>query len=200
MKDSANKWSGRWESNPTPNAAKSLILLIDCGRRASNSVQNRGYFLDRFPMRVSHDMTVNLKRGAGVGMAELPLHDFGVGSRIEQERSVSVAECVKAAPWNPERIEDGPQMILHDFVGRRRPVVSSDKEKSLRVWFPLLLIGFQYRRQRRWNGQNGFARLALDGLGFSVPSRAADVEQFIVQVKITPLQAERFGAKSFHRQ
>ena len=58
----AEIWSGRWESNPTPNAAKSLILLVDSGRRASNSVQNRGYFLDRFPMRVSDDMTVNFKR------------------------------------------------------------------------------------------------------------------------------------------
>ena len=38
-------------------------------------------------MRVSHDMPVNLKSGACIGMAELPLNDFGRGSRVEQERS-----------------------------------------------------------------------------------------------------------------
>jgi hypothetical protein len=53
-------WSGRWESNPTPNAAKSLNLLVHSGRLASNSVQPRSYFLDRFPVRVTYDMPVNL--------------------------------------------------------------------------------------------------------------------------------------------
>jgi hypothetical protein len=53
-------WSGRWESNPAPNAAKSLNLLVHCGRLASNSVQPRSYFLDRFPVRVAYDMPVNL--------------------------------------------------------------------------------------------------------------------------------------------
>ena len=57
-------------------------------------------------MRVSHYMTVNFKCGAGIGMAELPLYDFGVGSRVQQERSVSMAECVKAAPWYPECVEN----------------------------------------------------------------------------------------------
>jgi hypothetical protein len=80
LTDSANKWSGRWESNPIPNAARSLIPLIHSGGRASNSLENRAYFLDHFPMRVSHDTPVNFKCGAGVGMAKLPSHDLGVGS------------------------------------------------------------------------------------------------------------------------
>jgi hypothetical protein len=71
-------WSGRWESNPTPNAAKSLIPLIYNSGLASNSVQFqfRRYFFDSFPMRVSDDMPVNFKRCARVGVTELPLHDF----------------------------------------------------------------------------------------------------------------------------
>ena len=56
----ADIWSGRWESNPTPNAAKSLNLLVDCGRLASNSVQDRGYFLDRLAVRVTYDMSIDL--------------------------------------------------------------------------------------------------------------------------------------------
>jgi len=53
-------WSGRWESNPTPNAAKSLNLLAHCGSLASISVQHRSYFLDRFPVRVTYDMSIDL--------------------------------------------------------------------------------------------------------------------------------------------
>ena len=59
-------WSGRWESNPTPNATKLLNLLVDCCRLASSSVHNRGYFLNRFAVRISDHMAVNLKSRARV--------------------------------------------------------------------------------------------------------------------------------------
>src|SRR6266478_1064709 len=46
-------WSGRWESNPTPNAAKRLKLLIYRCVLASISVQNGRHFLDRLAMCVT---------------------------------------------------------------------------------------------------------------------------------------------------
>jgi hypothetical protein len=67
-------------------------------------------------MRVTNDVPVNFKRGACIGMAELSLNDFGRGSRVKQERSVSVAEGVKAAPGDSQRVQDGPQVILDHFV------------------------------------------------------------------------------------
>src|SRR6266566_3036155 len=49
-----------YPNNPTPNAAKSLNLLVHCGRLASISVQHRSYFLDRFAVRVTYDMPIDL--------------------------------------------------------------------------------------------------------------------------------------------
>jgi hypothetical protein len=92
----ANFWSGRWESNPTPIAAKLLILLVHRDCMASNSVQLRSYSLDRFPMRIAHNVTVNLKRGACICVPELPLDNFRCGTGVEQERCVSVTECVES--------------------------------------------------------------------------------------------------------
>jgi hypothetical protein len=56
--------SGRWESNPKPNLAKSLIILVHRGRLASNGVQHRGYLLDSFPVRVAHDMSADTDRSS----------------------------------------------------------------------------------------------------------------------------------------
>ncbi len=58
---------------PAPSAAKSLRLQVDNRRLAANSVQNRGHFLYRFPMRVLSDIAANFKRCACIGMAERPL-------------------------------------------------------------------------------------------------------------------------------
>src|SRR6266849_4683518 len=92
-------------------------------------------------------------------------------------------------------------MVLHDFVRRRRPSVSSDEEKALRVWFPLRSILFEDSGQSGGNRQDRLARCTLDGLDFAVPGRSADVKQFALQVNISPLQAECFsGTQSLHRQ
>jgi hypothetical protein len=77
----AEVWSGRWESNPTPDAAKLLIFLVHRYWLASSSVHLRGYSLDCFPVRVTHNMAVNLKRGARICVPKLPLDNFGRGVR-----------------------------------------------------------------------------------------------------------------------
>ena len=83
---------------------------------ASNSVQLCSYSLDRFPMRIAHNVTVNLKRGACICVPELPLDNFRRGTGVEQERCVSVTECVESTARNPERVQDCPQVVFHDFV------------------------------------------------------------------------------------
>jgi len=79
--------------NPTPIAAKLLIPLVHRDCLASNSVQLRSHPLDRFPMCIAHNVTVNLKRGACIGMPKLSLNNFRRGAGVEKESRVSVTEC-----------------------------------------------------------------------------------------------------------
>jgi hypothetical protein len=67
-------------------------------------------------MRVTDDVAVDPQRSARVCVTELPLHDFRRSARVDQEGSESVTERMKSAPRNPERVQDCPQMVLHDFV------------------------------------------------------------------------------------
>ena len=99
-----------------PTATKLLIPLIDSHLLASNSVHNRRDFFDRFPVRVTNNMAVNLKRGSGVRVPKLPLCDLRRRTGVEQERCVCVTERMEAAPWNPECIENCPEVVFHDFV------------------------------------------------------------------------------------
>ena len=78
-------WSGRWESNPTPIAAKLLIPLVHRDGLASNSVQLCSYSLDCFPMCIAHNVTVNLKRSACIGVPKLSLDNFWRGAGVEKE-------------------------------------------------------------------------------------------------------------------
>ena len=109
-------WSGRWESNPAPNTAKLLIYLVDSRGLASISVHNRGNLLDCFPVRVPHNMAVNLKRRPRISVAELALSYLRRGSRVEQEGRVRMAERVESATRNPQRVKDRPETIFDYFV------------------------------------------------------------------------------------
>jgi hypothetical protein len=66
-----------------PIAAKPLIPLVHRGCLASNSVQLRSYSLNRFAMRVAHNVAVNFKCGACVCVPELSLDNFRRGSGVE---------------------------------------------------------------------------------------------------------------------
>jgi len=127
LRKSFGIWSGRWESKPTPNTAKSLNILIHSGRLPSTTVHNRRYSFNCLTLRLPHDVPVNLERCPGVGMSQLTLNDFGRSPTIEKERGVRVAECVETTSWNPERVEDRPQAVLHNFIRRRRPTVTGYK-------------------------------------------------------------------------
>jgi DNA invertase Pin-like site-specific DNA recombinase len=69
-------WSGRWESNPRPVAAKLRIPLIHDGWLASNSVQCCGYFLNGFTMSVAHHVPIDLERGPRVRVTEVPVDNL----------------------------------------------------------------------------------------------------------------------------
>jgi hypothetical protein len=71
--------------DPTPNAAKSLIPLINYSGLAANSVQFQfqRYFFDSFPVRISHNMPINFKSCTRIGVTELPLHNFGRSPGVE---------------------------------------------------------------------------------------------------------------------
>jgi hypothetical protein len=45
---------------PNAKCGQSLNLLVHCGSLASISVQHRSYFLDRFAVRVTYDMSIDL--------------------------------------------------------------------------------------------------------------------------------------------
>ena len=62
---------------PTPNAGKPLILLVDRSRAASSSVQNRCYFLDCHSVSIAHDVTIDFERRTRVSTTKLPMDDFG---------------------------------------------------------------------------------------------------------------------------
>ena len=79
-RDEWNNWSGRWESNPSPNTAKLLNPLIATARLGSIRVHNRGYLFDCGPMRITYNMPVNLECGSRIGMTKLSLHNFRCGS------------------------------------------------------------------------------------------------------------------------
>jgi hypothetical protein len=79
-------WSGRWESDPTQYAAKRLIPLVDRSGLASNSVQFQfqRYFFDSLTVGISYNVPIDFQSCSGIGVTELPLHDLGRCSRIEQ--------------------------------------------------------------------------------------------------------------------
>ena len=93
---------------------------------------------------------------------------------------MSMAESVKPAARNPERIEHGPQMVFHYFVGGWWSPVASHEEKSLRVWFPPRPMLFENRSQIGGDWQHRLARLAFDRLDFAVPGRSADMKQLAI--------------------
>lgn len=64
------------------------------------------------------------------------LCDFRRISRVHDEARDAMAKRMKPAAWNVERVEDRPELVLHDLVARRRPTVPSDEEKPLRIGFP----------------------------------------------------------------
>ncbi len=100
---------------------------------------------------------------------------------------------MKAAPRNIERVEDWPKPIFHHVVARRRPVVSGSKQPTLRVSSPDRVVLPQNVCERIRQSHRRCTRLALCGLHFSVPRRAADVNALVMEVNIRPLQAERFA-------
>jgi len=114
----AESWRGRWESNPTPIAAKLLIPLVHCDWLASNSVQLCSYSLDRFPMRIAHNVTVNLKRGACICVPKLPLDNFRRGTGVEQEQS-RVAIYARVSTANNGQDPTMQTRELKEYVERR---------------------------------------------------------------------------------
>ncbi len=72
-------WSGRWESNPTPNTAKSLNQLADTRRLPSTTVHNRRDPFDSLPLRLTHNVAINLKRCPSIGVSQLTLNNLGRG-------------------------------------------------------------------------------------------------------------------------
>ena len=127
-------------------------------------------------MRITHDVSVNLKRRARIGVAKLSLDDFWRCSGVEEQCCVSVSECVKATPRNAESVQQGPKVVLHDFVGGRRAPVASYKQEALWIWFPLCPVEFQNFNERIRDRKNGFTGLTLGGLDLSVPRRSPDMQ------------------------
>ena len=108
-----------------------------------------------------------------------------------------VAKCVKTAPRDPQRVEDRPQVIFHDFVGRWGPPISCHKKEARHVGLPGDLIVLEHGEQRARNGQDGLAGFTLSRLDFPVPCRAPNVEYRPVKVDVAPLQPEHFtGAQA----
>jgi hypothetical protein len=104
-----------------------------------------------------------------------------------------VAKCVKTTPRDPQRIQDRPQVILHDFVGRGGPSISCHKEETRPVGLPVDLIVLEHGEQRARNGQDGLAGFTLGSLYFPVPCRAPNVEYRPVKVDVDSLQPEYFA-------
>ena len=61
-------------------------------------------------------------------------------------------------------IEDCPQVILRNFVGRGWPAVAGGEEETLLVRFPDLAIVLEDLDERRRDRQHGFARLVFGSL------------------------------------
>src|SRR6266513_1534318 len=59
-----------------------------------------------------------------------------------------VAKCVKTAPRDPQRVQDRPQVIFHDFVGRRWPAISCYKKEGRHGGLPGDLIVLEHGEQR----------------------------------------------------
>jgi hypothetical protein len=64
-----------------------------------------------------------------------------------------VAKCVKTAPRDPQRVEDRPHVIFHDFVGRWGPPISCHKKEARLVGLPGDPIVLEHGEQRARNGQ-----------------------------------------------
>jgi len=87
-----------------------------------------------------------------------------------------VAKCVKTAPRDPQRVEDRPQVIFHDFVGRGGPPISCHKKEARLVGLPGDPIVLEHREQRARNGQDRLAGLTLGRLYFPVPRSSPNVK------------------------
>src|SRR2546430_4337663 len=59
-----------------------------------------------------------------------------------------VAKCVKTTPRDPQRVQDRPQVIFHDFVGRWGPPISCHKKEARLVGLPGDPIVLEHREQR----------------------------------------------------
>jgi hypothetical protein len=71
-------------------------------------------------------------------MAELLLCYFDGISGVHDERGDGMTEGMEPTARNPEHIQDRPELVLHDFVGRRRPLRVT-KRKPARFGFQLAL-------------------------------------------------------------
>jgi hypothetical protein len=134
-----------------------------------------------------------VERCAGVGMTELLFCDFWRVARVHDEGRNGVPESMKTASRNIERVEDWPKPVFHDVVARRRPVVSGSEQPTLWVSGPDRVVLPQNVCERIPQSHRRRTRLALCGLSFSIPRRAADVNAFVMKVDIRSLQAERFA-------
>jgi len=103
-----------------------------------------------------------------------------------------VTECMETTVRDSERVENRPQLALHDLVGGRRPPIPSGKQKPLRIGFPFLPIFTQDGCELVGHRNRRSAPLALCGLNFSVPRRAAEMNAFMVEVYVWPLKAQSF--------
>src|ERR1700680_5124085 len=130
---------------------------------------------------------------ASVGMTELLFCDFWRVARVHDEGRNGVPESMKAAPRNIECVEDWPKPVFHYVVARRRPFVSGSKQPTLWVRGPDRVVLPQNVCERVRQSHGRSACIALCGLSFSVPRRAADLNAFLMKVDIRPLQAEGFA-------
>src|SRR5262249_16802629 len=118
---------------------------------------------------------------------ELLLRDFWRVSSVHDETRDAVTKRMKSAPWNVERVEDRPELILHDFVARWWPTVPSDEEKPLRIGFPFFLVSTQNSREHIGEGYRGRAFFALCGLHVSIPRGAANLNALVLKVDVRRL-------------
>jgi len=131
-----------------------------------------------------------VERCAGVGMTELLFCDFWRVARVHDDGRNGVPESMKTASRNIEHVEDWPKPVFHDVVARRRPVVSGSKQPTLWVSGPDRVVLPQNVCEHIRQSHRRRTRLALCGLSFSVPRRAADVNAFVRQSLFTLVHAQ----------
>src|SRR5712664_509075 len=124
---------------------------------------------------------------SSVRVAELLLRYFDGVASIHDETGDGVTERMEPAARDAKRVEDRPELIFHNFVGRGRPAVSRDEKESFCIRFPVRLVLGQDRGQGRGQRDRRRAPFALCGLRFAVPRGAADMDAQMIEVYISPL-------------